>query len=488
MTILVGREDELKRLDDFFASSKAEFLAVYGRRRIGKTFLVHQFCTKKNAVCFHVSGLKDGKLLDQIENFTRVIGKVFYDGAELKVKAKWLDVFEQLTNAINKVPKNKKVILFFDELPWMATKRSKLIQALDHFWNRYWSIDPRIKLIVCGSAASWILTNLIHNKGGLYNRITFQIELGPLSLNESKKFLTKKGIALNNDQLLKIYMTMGGVPLYLDHVQKGLSADQNIDSLCFTKRGLLFTEFNKLFESLFEQHDIHEELVRLTAASRHGISQTELMEKSSKSAGGRLKKRLQELEDAGFIESFVPYQHKEKGIYYRVIDEYTLFYLKWIEPVANNIKRRDKDNGFWLSKQKSGHWDSWAGYAYEAICYKHIGQIRRKLNIGSDAEIGTWRYVPRKGEQSEGAQIDLLFDRDDGIVTVCEIKYTLKPFVIDKVYANNLLRKVSVFKEQTRTQKQIFIAMVSASGLQKTYHSEELVTGIVELEDLLKDA
>lgn len=485
MLTLIGREEELRRLNDFYASPKAEFLAIYGRRRIGKTFLIQQFYSRTAGIHFHVTGIRDASLHDQIENVTRVIGKTFYGDIELRLKTKWLDVFEQITDAINKLPKNKKVILFFDEFPWMVTKRSKLIQALDHYWNRYWSIDPKIKLIVCGSAASWILENLIYNKGGLYNRITYQIELSPLTLKESKHFLEKKKMKLNNDQLIKLYMVMGGVPLYLDQVQKGLSADQNIDVLCFTKRGLLFNEFRTLFSSLFEQHEFCEELIRLIAANRYGISQIDLMKQSSKSVGGRLKKRLQELEDAGFIESFIPYQHKEKGIYYRVIDEYTLFFLKWIDPITNSIKRRGKEKGYWLAKKKSNSFDSWAGYAYEAICYKHVSQIRKKLNISSGAEIGTWRYVPRKKELKEGAQIDLLFDREDGVITVCEIKYTIKPFAIDKAYMKKLLKKIEVFKEQTRTSKQIFIAIISAHGLQKTIYSEEYVADIVVQEDLL---
>ncbi len=170
----------------------------------------------------------------------------------------------------------------------------------------------------------------------------------------------------------------------------------------------------------------------------------------------------------------------------RVIDEYTLFYLKWIEPVANSIKRRDKEKGYWLSKQKNSSFESWSGYAYEAICYKYVSQIRKKLDIAQDAEISTWRYVPRKKELQDGAQIDLLFDREDGAITICEIKYTLKPFSIDKAYAKILLNKVEVFKAQTRTQKQIFIAMISAHGLKKTLYSEEDVTGVVVQEDLLK--
>jgi uncharacterized protein len=484
---LIGRETELLQLERFYASDKAEFLAIYGRRRVGKSFLIQAFYSKKSAVNFHVTGLKDGKLSEQIEVFTRVIGKTFYNGAELKNESKWLDVFEQLTRAIEKVAKNKKIILFFDELPWMATKKSKIIQALDHYWNRYWSTDPRIKLIACGSAASWIIENLIHNKGGLYNRITHQIELMPLTLCESKKFLTKKGVKLNNSQVLKLYMVMGGVPLYLDQVSKTLSVDQNIDEICFTRRGLLFNEFNKLFASLFEQKDVHEELIRIIASNRYGISQIDLMKKSSKSVGGRLKKRLQELEDAGFVESFIPYQHKEKGIYFRVLDEYTLFYLKWLDPVWNKIKRRDSEKGYWLSKQHSQSWCSWSGYVFEAICFKHLRLIRKKLNITPGAEAGSWRYVPRKLESRQGAQIDLLFDREDDAITLCEIKHTLTPFTIDKAYAKALQEKVTVFKDQTNTSKQVFVSMIASSGIKRNLYADDLISTTVTLDDLFKE-
>lgn len=485
MTALVGREQELKQLENFYKSSKAEFLAIYGRRRIGKTFLIENFYRKKEGLCFHATGLKDGNLVDQIRSFTRVIGNSFYSGAELKLKNKWIDVFDQLTEAINKTPKKQKIILFFDELPWMATPRSKLIQALDHYWNRYWSMDSRIKLIVCGSTASWILDKLIHNKGGLHNRISYQIELTPFSLAESKQFLESKKIKLNNQQILKIYMATGGIPLYLDHIQKGLSADQNIDSLCFTKSGILFKEFGEVFKSLFEEDDIHEELLKLIASFRYGISQTEIMEKSSKKTGGRLKKKLQDLEDAGFIASFVPYQHKEKGIYYRVIDEYSLFYLKWIEPVINSVKLRSKKSGYWLSKQRSSGWKSWSGYSFESICLKHINQIMDKLNIDAGAETGTWRYTPRTPER-QGAQIDLLFDRDDSAMTICEIKYNQEPFLIDKAYAQKLNEKLAIFKQRSKTQKQLFLAMITANGIKPSIYSEEMVDGVVVLDDLFK--
>lgn len=486
MLHLVGREAELKKLTEFYESPKAEFLAAYGRRRVGKTFLMQYFCQQAGGTCLHVTGIKDASLVEQIASFTKVVGKTFYQGAELQAKQTWLEVFEQLTAALENLPKHEKIILFFDEFPWMATKKSQLIQALDHYWNRYWSTDARIKLIVCGSAASWILENLVHNKGGLYNRITYQIELQPFSLKESREFLLQKKIKLSASQLLRLYMVVGGIPLYLDQIKKGWSVEQNIDALCFTRRGLLFNEFGKLFASLFDQYDVCEALVRHIATSRYGVPQIALMRQSAKSVGGRLKMRLQELEDAGFIESFLPYQHKGRGIYYRVIDEYTLFYLKWIEPVAHQVKRRDREEGYWLSKQKSPGFASWAGYAYEAVCYKHVSQIRRKLAIGPGAEVGAWRYVPSKGSIEGGAQIDLLFDRDDDAITICEIKYTTAKFNIDKAYAKQLRQKLQVFAKRTKTGKQLFVVLISSAGLKKSIHAEALVDGIVVLEDLFE--
>lgn len=484
---IVGRREELQKLDLFYKSAKTEFLVILGRRRIGKTFLVQNYFTNKDCIFFHVTGLKDGSLSDQIENFTRSMGKAFYQGAELKPRKRWVDVFEYLTETINRiVPQKKKVVLFFDELPWMATQRSKLLQAIDHYWNRYWSFDARIRLIACGSSASWLLEKLIHDKGGLHNRITYQIELEPFTLKESKQFLAQKNIKLTNEQILKLYMAIGGVPLYFDQIIKGLSADQSIDEICFNKSGLLFKEFERLFSSLFKHHEVIEELVRIIAEHRYGISQIKLMEKSSKSIGGRLKKRLSELENAGFVESFVPYHHKEKGIYYRIIDEYTLFYLKWIEPIAKTLRKHDTEKGYWQFKQKSASWLSWAGYAYESICYRHIRQIRNALGISPGAEIVSWRYSPRKQSDEVGAQIDLLFDRDDNVITICEIKYTTNFFAIDKKYTHELLRKVEVFRKHTRTNKQIFIAMISANGLKPTMYSEELITGVVTLNDLFE--
>jgi AAA+ ATPase superfamily predicted ATPase len=483
---IIGRQKEQAILEQCFNSSKSEFIALYGRRRVGKTYLVKNFFEKKSCVFFYCSGQKDGKLKKNIEEFSVQIGKTFYSGAPLIPRRKWLEAFEDLTKAINLVSRTQKVVLFIDEIPWLATKRSGLLQALDYYWNRYWSHDKKIKLIVCGSSASWIIKNIIDNKEGLYNRITRTICLEPFTLKESQTYLSSLGIKLNQKQVTDLYMVLGGVPHYLSLVKKGVSAYQAIDEICFQKSGALFKEFDRLFASLFEESDPYVKLIRAIAKYQYGIGQAQLILESGLPDGGRTVKKLKELEEAGFILEFIPYGHQEKGLFYKIIDEFTFFYLRWIEPNLRTIRKHEQNKGYWLSKVKSSGWLSWAGYAFESVCYSHLAQIRKSLEIEPGAEIGNWRYSSKKTEE-QGAQIDLLFDRPDGVITICEIKYSAQPYVIDKNYARLLQNKINVFINQTKTSKQVFLAFVCAHGLKKNFYSEEMVTKVISLEHLFQE-
>lgn len=409
---LYGRINEIKVLGQLYNSHRPELLALYGRRRVGKTFLIKQyFLDKEDAIFFNVTGAKDGTFHEQIGHFIKQIGKVFYGGAALKAGKNWDETFEILTNAIEQAH-NKKIVLFFDELPWMATRNSRILQAVDYYWNQYWSNDPRIKLIICGSSASWIIHKIIKNKGGLYNRITRKMHLKPFKLNETKHFLQQSGIKLNNEQILSLYMVTGGIPHYLSHIEPGLSAMQIIEQLAFSEEGLLREEFNDIFASLFNDHDDHIRIIKAIANQRYGIGKNELLKKLDKSLLGKKGITiLDELEESGFIISFKPHFHKRQGLYYRLIDEYTAFYLKWIEPLKHTLQTQSLDKGNWQSIHNSPEWYSWLGYTFETVCYKHISEIRRALAIDPGAIANSWRYVPRKGDENRGAQIDLLFDR-----------------------------------------------------------------------------
>ncbi len=485
-TEVIGREEEKEILNGFFSSNNAEFMAVYGRRRVGKTYLIRKFFGKKSCCFFNSTGIYKESLKHQILAFTKEIGRAFLHGTELKVKSNWFDTFELLTEIIEKqVSKGKKIVLFFDEFPWMVTPRSSLLQVLDHYWNQRWSQNRNIKLIICGSAASWIIANIIHHKGGLHNRLTKTILLEPMNLKESKKLLHSMGIKLNQKQVVQIYMATGGIPYYLSQIPQGLSATQAIEKLAFSKNGLFLDEFDKLYASLFKDVAIYINIIKTIAAKRYGMSQTELFQKLKKtSKGGTIVKKLKELEEASFIISFKPYQNKRKGVYYKVIDEYTLFYFYWIEPIKTTLLKKGLRKGYWDKIRGTSGWKSWAGYAFEALCYKHLHQIAEALELNPAALPSTWQHIPQKGLEDQGAQIDLLFDRDDEAITICEIKYTSSPFAVDKECARKLEQKLSAFEKRTKTSKQLFLALISANGLKETMYSEEMVDEVVTLKDL----
>lgn len=478
---LFGRDSEIKILDTLLGSKKAEFLAIYGRQRVGKTYLIRQYFSQKG-LYMEVSGAKGKPMKKQLENFMKAMSKAFFKDAPLATPSSWDEAFDLLTRELENLPKSQKIILFMDELPWLATKRSGLLESIDHYWNLHWSKLPQLILVVCGSAASWMLEKLIYAKGGLHKRITRKMLLEPFKLKETAEFLKSRGIRLNQKQVLDLYMAIGGIPFYLKGVEKGLSAAQNIDRLCFEKNGLLYNEFNNLFESLFDEAGVNLRIVKEIVKAKNQISREELIKKTGISSGGTLNKRLRELEAAGFIQHFVPYGKTKRDHFYRVIDEFSLFHLKWIEPSLSSFTT---EQGYFQSMAKSPEVSSWAGLAYEAVCFKHVSQIRRALGLDKvGCKIGSWHFFPKKGSHEEGVQIDLLFDRQDGSVTLCEIKYSENPFTIDKSYAKSLMRKMDVFEKHQKIAKQIFLAMITTSPLKSSVWSEELVQGQVILKDL----
>ncbi len=486
---ILGREKEKEVLDAIWNSKEAEFVAIYGRRRVGKTYLIRQYFSEKG-LYLEASGAKDKPLKTQLENFMKALSKTFFGGVALATPTSWDAAFDVLTQELEKLPKNrsssKKVTIFLDELPWMATKRSKLLQSLDYYWNLHWSRLPYISLIVCGSAASWMLEKLIYAKGGLHKRITRKILLEPYTLKETEQFLRTRGVIYNQKQIVDLYMAIGGIPFYLKGVKKGFSAAQNIDALCFEKNGLLYDEFDNLFESLFEQGDINLQIVRQIVKRGNRISREQLIEEAGLQSGGTLNKRLRELEAAGFIQSFLPYGRTARDHFYRVIDEFSLFHLRWIEPYLASKMMYD-EHGYWQNMSKTPAVSSWLGLAFETICLKHIGQIRKALGIENVAcKIGGWQFIPKRGSDEEGVQIDLLFDREDGVITLCEIKYSENHFVVDKAYAKKLMLKSDIFEKYMKTTKQIFIAFITTNGLKPSIWSSELVQQQATIKDFFK--
>ncbi|MDF1653989.1 MAG: ATP-binding protein [Coxiellaceae bacterium] len=480
---IVGRKKEISALEQAFSSSEAELIAIYGRRRVGKTYLIRHFFKQKKAPLFQLTGIHNAKLKTQLSEFTKEL-ETLYEKLNIKVQLKptttWLDAFEALTDAINTY--NKKIVIFFDEFPWMATKKSQLLQALDYYWNRYWVDNPNIKLIICGSAASWIIENILNNKGGLHNRVTLRLPIAPFTLSETKQYLNNKAITLDHYQIIQLYMCIGGIPFYLKFIKNGLSAIQNINEICFSKGGALVDEFSNLFSSLFKHSETHEKVITLLAHNRNGISRANIVKESGLN-GGALTRVLKELEYAGFIEKFIPWKQKN-GVSYKLIDEYSLFYLHWIAPSNNSNTIKEMSTDFWQATSLSSAWEAWSGYAFEAICFKHLSNIKAALSIPSGSVVSTWRHQPKKNEKASGAQIDLLFDRPDGLINICEIKYHNNAFNIDKEYSEKLRKKIDVYKHVTKTKKQLSLSMITTHGLTNSVYRTGLVWSDATADDL----
>lgn len=476
--MIVGRDKEQKILDKLYRSDRAEFLVVYGRRRIGKTFLIREYFKQKSCVLIHATGIHKGKLHKQLEKFIQAVSNALFKKMPLAIPESWDEAFERLTNSIEQG--KEKIVIFLDELPWMASRKSGLLEAIDYYWNHHWSTNPNIIFVACGSSASWLIKNIIYNKSGLHNRITRQIKLKPFNLSETKEYLSQNGMKFNDKGILKLYMAIGGIPYYLNYVESGLSVEQTIQMLFFDEDAPLYDEFKKLFTSLFAKADYYIELVQLLSQKTGGISRAQLEKKAKLShGGGRLTSRLRELSDAGFIQTHLNFD-KKNGEYYRLIDEFSLFYLKWCK--GQDRKKFIKNH--WIHCSKKSEYAIWSGYAFENICMRHIDQIVDKLAINCGGSIGSWSFIPRKQDE-QGAQIDLLIDRNDDAITLCEIKYNEKPFIITKQYSEALKRKMDVFRENTATDKQLFMTLISAAGVKQNTYSQTLLSSHLSLSDLL---
>lgn len=481
---IVGRREEKSILDKVAGSSDPEFVAVYGRRRIGKTFLIREYF--EHDICFEMVGIHGATLADQLENFAHELDKALGLGVRPQRPRSWIEAFQQLESflesAIVKSRVGKRVV-FIDELPWLNTPRSKFLASLDHFWNRWGSKQRDFVLVVCGSAASWMLQHIVHAKGGLHNRLTRRIRLLPFSLQDASLLLQKRGVNLTPIQTTELYLVMGGVPYYLNQADPGLSASQIIDKTCFSSNGFLRQEFDALLASLFGESAQHQTIVRLLARKRDGLTRSEIAAFTKLKSGGSFTKRLEELEASGFISAHVPFGKKTNDALYRLSDEYCIFYFDWLDKLG----RSSFKDGYWMSLQNTPRRTAWAGYAFERLCIRHISELKAALGIAGVATTeAPWRYVSSGEFETSGAQIDLLIDRKDYTINICEMKFYDSKFTIDKKYAEALRRKIGVFKQATGTRKNVFLTMVTPFGITDNAYAKELVASSITLSDLMR--
>lgn len=468
--MIIGRKEEQQILHSAVQSENSEFVAVYGRRRVGKTYLIRETFGYK--FTFQHTGLAKGNTKEQLFSFAISLRDAGYD--DCPIPKSWLEAFS-LLSAYLKNSADEKKIVFLDELPWMDTPRSNFISAFEHFWNGWASARKDIVLIICGSATSWIINKVINDHGGLHNRVTKQIALQPFTLKECEMFAQSKGLEMSRYQLAECYMVFGGIPYYWSLLEKGLSLAQNIDKIIFAKNGKLSNEFNQLYASLFKSPEQYIDIVTALGKKKVGMTREEIIAATDKYSNGALSKVLDELEYCGFIRKYNGFDKKSKQAIYQLIDNYTLFYFKFIQQNENN------DEHFWSASIDSAMHRAWSGLAFERLCMAHTQQIKAALGIaGVLSNVYSWRK--EADETSDGAQIDLLIDRKDQVINLCEMKYSLSEYIIDAEYEQKLRNKKSVFIDTTNTRKAVHLTMVTTFGIKANAHS-----GIVQNEITLED-
>ena len=473
--MLIGREQEKKDLLDALASDYSEFIAVYGRRRVGKTFLIRETFNYK--FTFQHTGMANTTSKNQLINFR---DSLIEQGATKVPKLNsWLEAFSELKRFLNASMDERKLV-FIDELPWLDTPKSDFLSALEHFWNGWATSRKDIVLIVCGSATSWIVEKIINNHGGLHNRLTKRIKLNPFTLKECESFVESKHISMTRYQIVEAYMVLGGIPYYWNFMKKGLSVAQNIDRLFFQESGELLGEFDMLYASLFRFPEGYVKIVTALGGKKVGMSRKEIIDATQIADSGTLTRMLKELEWCGFIRKYNNIGKTSREAIFQLIDNYTLFYFQFIQ------KNHLMDEHFWTTSQNSPIYHAWSGLAFERVCLQHVPAIKNALGIsGVLTNVYSWRQKADEASGIPGVQIDSLIDRNDQVVNLCEMKFSKAEYTITKDYDMSLRQKLEIFRIGTNCRKAIHLTMVTTYGLAHNAYAETVQNSII-MDDLFE--
>ena len=471
--ITVGRETEIRKLRDSLSSESSEFIAVYGRRRVGKTYLIRE--SFQDIFTFYHTGIAN---VDREEQIGRFVKSLLKQGFPVKKKIKtWFDAFDSLENALGNLPNTKKIV-FIDELPWMDSQHSNFVSALEAFWNGWASARNDIVLVVCGSATSWMTDKLINAKGGLHNRLTRRIKLEPFTLSECERFTQAKGIVATRRQILEYYMVMGGIPYYWNFIERDKSPAQNIDALFFSANGELRDEYQHLYNSLFRNPRRHVAIVSALGTRRTGMTREDLLTITRSSDNGAFSQALSELIECGFVRRYRMPGKKTHNAIYQLIDNFTLFHYRFLADLDEN------ESGSWIAMQNLPVVNIWRGLSFERVCMEHVEQIKRKLGIsGILTRQYAWRSRP--SDSTEGAQIDLLIERADDAVNICEMKYSSDRYEISKEEHRKLLNRRDRFIAEQGMRGAAYITFVTTCGVAHNAYWNDIQSEVT-LDDLFQ--
>ena len=479
---MIGRIEETRLLQSLLHEEEPQFVAVFGRRRIGKTYLVresfhHQFTFQHTGIS-NLAIRNESKKKAQLEKFEESLADAGYRCPEHL--GSWNEAFNGLKEVI-KNSKEKKKVIFIDELSWMDTKDSGLISALESFWNGWATArkEKDVVLIVCASATYWMMDNIVNAKGGLHNRLTGQIHLKPFTLRECEEYMASRNVLLSRHQVLQCYMILGGVPYYWSLLKKGRSLPQNIDDLFFRENAPLRNEYDNLYRALFNKPDQYMRIIEALSRVKKGISRDEISRITKIASSGELSKKLKELENCGFIRIYAPYGYKQRNQIYQLIDNYTLFYYQF-------LKNNTFDENEWENLSNTPIVTAWSGIAFERVCLEHVPQIKAALGIsGVHTEVSTWQCAPAPDEGIYGSQIDLLIVRKDQVINLCEMKYSESGYIVSAEFNRDQNRKISDFRKKTGTRYAIHSTLITTYETVRNQYSGEL-QAIITAEDLFR--
>ncbi|MBP5441740.1 MAG: ATP-binding protein [Treponema sp.] len=469
---IIGRKPEYARLEKCVEADSAQLVIVYGRRRVGKTFLINQFFNGR--FDFKITGLYNEPKESQLKAFMIELNS--QTGRVNENPVDWMDAFQLLKKYLGSLPADEKHVVFFDEFPWLETAKSDFLPAFEWFWNDWGSTQDNLVFIICGSATSWMVENLDRNKGGLFNRQTCRLYLEPFTLSETEDYLRSRNITWERRDIAECYMIMGGIPFYLSQLDDELDYARNIDNMFFKKRAVLWDEFDHLYKTLFSNSEQHIKVVEALSKKTIGLTKKEILEETKLSANGLFSTVLKNLVSSGFVREYQFYGGKKTKTLYQLADYYTMFYYKFLKDKVG------KDESFWSHGLKSSARYAWSGFTFEQLCKDHIKQIKRGLGIsGVLTQESSWFLSGDKNQ--DGAQIDMIIDRDDRIMNLCEMKFSETEFEIDKEYDRKLMNKIEAFRKDTGTRKTLQLTFVTTYGVKKNMYSSRVNRQLV-LDDL----
>ena len=474
---IIGREYEQKLFESVCGNNEAKMVAVYGRRRVGKTFLIKEFFNNKFDFMFTGSYMTSSKV--QLSLFQKELQS--HSKTTVATPKNWFEAFAMLKAHLCTLRK-ERIVVFLDELPWMDTPKSNFLSAFSYFWNNWASSCKGLKLFICGSSTTWMMNNIIGSKGGLYNRCSLSVYLSPFTLGEMEQMLTRKGIVWTRHQIAEAYMIFGGIPYYVDLLDKDKPFSTNIDDLFFRQGAPLRNEYEFLFRSLFKEAVFYRQIVEALATSGRGMTQQDIKDSIGKTSGGSLTKALKTLIMCDFIRSYSSVGKKTKEAIYQLTDLFTLFHLRFV------ARHTGQDEHFWSNLDDNTH-DSWAGYAFERVCLHHITQIKKKIGItGVLTNAYSWRTKPiidKDGGTWNGAQIDLILDRADNVTNICEVKYSKYPYSITAAYDQHLRERMLIFKHHTKSKSALHLTFITTYGLVRNAYYNNVQSEVV-LDDLFE--